>query len=125
MVMVVDDEDVLVEMVAALIEDLGLSTLVATNGEEALASLVDAPEVPILILSDVMMPRMNGFELAQAVKADPRLCGVPIVLMSAAGRPLGKHTADSFIHKPFDMDKLASLIEQYADAGHGPVSPLD
>jgi CheY-like chemotaxis protein len=111
--MVVDDEDVLVEMVAALIEDMGFQTLVATNGEDALASLVDTPEIPGLILSDVMMPRMNGVELAQAIKLHPRLQGVPIVLMSAAGRPIGMHTADGFIHKPFDLEKLVTLIENY------------
>jgi CheY-like chemotaxis protein len=114
-VMVVDDEDVLVEMLAALIEDMGLQTIVATNGEDALASLVDAPEAPALILSDVMMPRMNGVELARAIKAHPRLQGVPIVLMSAAGRPSGTHTADGFINKPFDLDTLANLIEHYVE----------
>jgi len=113
MVMVVDDEDVLVEMVAALIEDMGFQTIVATNGADALASLVDTPETPALILSDVMMPRMSGVELAQAIKSHPRLQGVPIVLMSAAGRPSGTQIADGFIHKPFDLDKLATLIENY------------
>jgi len=112
-VMVVDDEDILVEMVASLIEDLGLQTMSATNGEEALASLNAAPEAPALILSDVMMPRMNGIELARAIKSDARLRDVPVILMSAAGRPNGIHTIDGFIHKPFDLDLLANLIERY------------
>jgi CheY-like chemotaxis protein len=114
--MVVDDEDVLVEMVASLIEELGLETMVATNGEEALASLNAASEAPALILSDVMMPRMNGIELARAIKNDTRLHDVPVILMSAAGRPSGASTADGFIHKPFDLDVLANLIESYVSS---------
>jgi CheY-like chemotaxis protein len=117
-VMVVDDEDVLVEMVAALIEDLGLQPRVALNGEEALALLSMHAEPPALILSDVMMPRMNGVELARSIKHDPRLQHVPVILMSAAGRPAGTHAADGFIHKPFDMDMLADLIERYVNSEH-------
>jgi CheY-like chemotaxis protein len=117
-VMVVDDEDVLVEMVASLIEDLGLKSTIAMNGEEALALLTGVRERPALILSDVMMPRMNGVELARTVKCDPRLRDVPIILMSAAGRPAGTNIADGFIHKPFDLDMLAGLIERYVFGGH-------
>src|SRR5581483_7403145 len=111
-VMVVDDEDVLVEMFASLIEDMGLRTLIATNGQEALASLKHMQGAPALILSDVMMTQMNGIELATDVKRDPRLKDVPIILMSAAGRPTGGHLADGFIHKPFDLDLLLDLIER-------------
>ena len=112
-IMIVDDEHVLVDMVASLIEDLGLQTLVAANGQEALESLQHMQHAPALILSDVMMPRMNGVELANAVKGDPRLHNVPVILMSAAGRPVDTNVADGFIHKPFDLDLLIDLIERY------------
>jgi len=114
-VMVVDDEDVLVEMVAALIEDLGLEPTVALNGEEALKLLTTKGDPPALILSDVMMPRMGGVELARLVKRNPRLRHVPVILMSAAGRPRDNVAADDFIHKPFDMDMLADLIKRYVN----------
>ncbi len=116
-VMVVDDEDVLVEMIASLIEDMGWRILIATNGQEALTSLKHMQAAPALILSDVMMPQMNGIELATAVKRDPRLKDVPIILMSAAGRPPGANLADGFIHKPFDLDLLLDLIERYISGG--------
>lgn len=112
-VMVVDDEDVLAEMIASLIEEMGLKSLVATNGEDALEILTSGHEPPALILSDVMMPRMNGLELARTLKCDPQLKDVPIILMSAAGRPVDNHIADGFIHKPFDLDTLASTIERH------------
>lgn len=112
-VLVVGDEDVLVEMVAILLEELGYQPITATNGREALAALAAGPEPPVLIIADVMMPRMNGLELARAVKADPQLRGVPVILMSAAGRPRDDQAADGFIHKPFDLDMLAELIGLY------------
>jgi CheY-like chemotaxis protein len=112
-VMVVEDEDVLLEMIAALIEDLGYRAVIATNGREALAALEAEPEPPLLIISDVMMPQMNGVALAQAVKQHPRLQGVPIVLMSAATRPPTDGIADHFIHKPFDLDHIERIIQRY------------
>ena len=113
-VMVVDDEDVLLEMIAALIEDIGHRAVVATNGKEALAALKANPELPLLVISDVMMPQMDGIALARAIKTDPRACMVPIVLMSAASRPPQDGIADHFIHKPFDLERIEVLIEQYA-----------
>lgn len=112
-VMIVDDEDVLLEMVAALIEDLGYRAVIATNGREALAALEAESDPPLLIISDVMMPQMNGIALAQAVKTHPRFQQVPVVLMSAANRPQTQGIADHFIHKPFDLDHIERLIEQY------------
>ena len=88
-ILVVDDEYVLVEMVASLIEDLGLHSAMAANGEEALHQLLLASDQPALVISDIMMPRMSGLELAMAVKGNPRLQDVPVVLMSAAGKPSG------------------------------------
>jgi len=114
-IMIVDDENILLEMVAALIEDLGMRTLVATNGREALNALKNMQPMPALILSDVMMPQMGGIELANAVKRDPHLCRVPVILMSAAGEPASADAivADGFIHKPFDLDLLVDLIDRY------------
>lgn len=112
-VMVVDDEDVLLEMIATLIEDLGHESVSATSGQEALRYLKDGHEPPSLVISDVMMPRMNGVELLNAIRADTRLQSVPVVLMSAAGRPAHAHNASFFLHKPFELDTLADLIEQF------------
>ena len=120
-VMVVEDEDVLLDMVAALIEDTGHRPLLATNGREGLAVLRAEPEPPLLIISDVMMPLMNGIAFAKAVKADPRYRHVPIVLMSAAGQTAPAGLADHFVPKPFELEELEMLIAQYAGDG---ISPL-
>jgi CheY-like chemotaxis protein len=71
--MVVDDEDALLCMVADLIEDLGHQPLLATDGREALEVLQYAHQPPALIITDMMMPRMNGVALAETLKRDARL----------------------------------------------------
>ncbi len=113
-VLVVDDETVLLEMMAALIADLGYRVITATNGYDALAALSRETAPPDLIISDVMMPCMDGVELAREVRGSPRWRDVPVILMSAAGLPRNRHTADYFLDKPFDIDDLITLIEQHA-----------
>ncbi|MFN8505885.1 response regulator [Kouleothrix sp.] len=112
-ILIVDDEQVLVEMIASLIEDMGLHPMTAANGEEALRQLLATSQTPALVISDIMMPRMNGLELARAVKHHPGLKSVPIILMSAAGQPSSSDLADGFIPKPFDLEILSGLIEQH------------
>ncbi len=112
-VLVVDDENVLLDMIAALLEDLGYEAITALNGLEALSTLSNQENVPDLIISDVMMPRMSGVTLAQEVRGIPHLRRVPIILMSAGGCPRDVQVADYFLSKPFDLDELSVLIEQH------------
>jgi two-component system, OmpR family, response regulator VicR len=111
-VMVVDDEDVLVEMLAALVEDLGHHPIVAVNGREALAKLSSLDKAPSVIVVDIMMPQMNGLQFVEAVRSDPRYANIPIILMSAASSPKNVNGDTHFLAKPFDMQTLADLIEQ-------------
>lgn len=119
-VLIVDDEDVLLTMVAVLIEDLGHEAVTATSAREALDALAETETLPAVIIADVMMPYISGVELARHVRADPRTARVPIILMSAAGRPRDGHPADHFLNKPFDLDDLTDLITQYVGE---PVNP--
>ena len=114
-VLIVDDEDVLLHLIAALVEDLGCRALTVPDGLQALRVLADEAVVPSLVICDVMMPRLSGLALAQMIRQDMRWRNVPIILMSAAGRPRVEIAADYFLEKPFDLDELASLIEQYTE----------
>lgn len=119
-VLVVDDEDVLVEMVAMLVEDLGHQSITAANGREALNVLSDhlngGNSLPALIITDVMMPKMNGVDFTKSIRADAHLKKIPVIMMSAAGCPIDGHMADYFINKPFDLDDLANLIEKVVNS---------
>lgn len=112
-VLVVDDEDILLEMVAIVIEELGYRPILASDGYEAL-SLLDAETTPpALMISDIMMPHMNGVELVRSIRVDKRYRNMPIILMSAAHQPEDYDLADRFIPKPFELDDLEALIAHF------------
>jgi CheY-like chemotaxis protein len=121
-VLVVEDEAPVADIIRLLVEDLGHSVLIAPNGKEGL-ELVER-ERPRLVISDVMMPLMPGDELCRRIKSSPDLCGVKVVLMSAAGSRRVEGTgADAFIHKPFDLETVEDVVQQMLPDGRSPSPP--
>ena len=108
-ILVAEDEESIAGLLRALLEDEGYRVVVAGDGREALDRL--AAQRPHLVLSDVMMPRLDGRGLACAMAADPEYRAIPLVLMSAAGRAQAAgvpHAA--FLPKPFDLDALLATV---------------
>jgi CheY-like chemotaxis protein len=109
-VLVVEDERDLRETVSELLESDGYTVLQAENGREALDLANATP--PCLILLDLMMPVMSGWQLMKALAEDGRLSSTPVVIVSASHEaPLG---ADAFLAKPFDIDALLSTVGRLA-----------
>jgi signal transduction histidine kinase/DNA-binding response OmpR family regulator len=86
----------------------------ASNGKEGLAEAID--KVPDVIISDVMMPELNGFEFCKALRADLRISHIPVILLTAKTLPVNeiegyKSGADLYILKPFDNEVLSSQME--------------
>ena len=110
-ILVVDDEATIAEILRLLLNRDGIEVLVAYNGQEALEVLRE--ERPHLILSDVMMPVLDGRELCRQVRADPATSHIAILLMSAAHQMgAGEWGADAFIRKPFDLPALTELVDR-------------
>jgi two-component system, OmpR family, alkaline phosphatase synthesis response regulator PhoP len=107
-VLVVEDEYASAEMLKYILEMHGFEVRLASNGQEALESL--ARETPALILSDVMMPLVDGRELCRRVRANPSFRGIPVVLMSAAHQVVKPDCAAAFLSKPLDFDLLIETI---------------
>lgn len=89
------------------------SVVTAGNGEEALISIANA--LPSIIISDILMPRMSGLELAKIVKSDKRTCHIPVLLLTEKGTATTEIDsyrvgADDFISKPFNLDLLRHKI---------------
>ena len=111
-VLIVDDEAhirLLLEQTLDELDEAGVDILLAENGEEALEAIRE--ERPDLVLLDVMMPIMNGFEVCKTVKADPELSGTFILMLTAKGQELDRVTgaevgADLYMTKPFDPDDV-------------------
>ena len=114
-VLIADDEPNILISLEFLMKREGHQVLLARDGEEALTLI--RSERPALVLLDVMMPKKNGFEVCQAVRADDTLSGVQIVLLTAKGRDtdvaqgLGVG-ANAYVTKPFSTKDLAAKVRQ-------------
>ncbi len=110
LILVVDDEEPILSIVAEVIEEMGHQVLRAMNGREALALVKITP--PVLVLSDVMMPFMNGLELCRALKSDAATAHIVVVLMSAVAPARSEGVgADNFVQKPFSLDEIEAAVD--------------
>lgn len=111
-ILIVDDEAhirVLMEQTLEDLEDDGVELLTASNGAEALEIIQS--ENPNLVFLDVMMPKMNGFEVCQTVKGDVMTQGTYIIMLTAKGQEFDQQRgheagADLYMTKPFDPDEI-------------------
>ena len=113
-ILVVDDEAYMLRLVQFNLERAGYSVITAKDGQEALEIL--EKEKVDLIITDVMMPRIDGFELCKRVKTDARWKSYPVIMLTAmaqvADRVGGKAAgADDYITKPFHPKKLLAIVE--------------
>ena len=116
-ILVVEDNDDVREMMAVTLELEGHRVKTAVNGRDALEQLRNG-EKPSVILLDLMMPVMNGWEFRRAIEHDPALADVPVVVISAATGEIVRNTrADAFIAKPIDMDQLLDVVCDLCDGG--------
>ena len=114
-VLIVDDEPNIVISLEFLVKKEGFTVAVAADGEEALAKVAEFS--PDLILLDVMMPKKSGFEVCEALRADPSRAALKIVMLTAKGRDtevakglaLG---ADAYVTKPFSTKDLVLKVKE-------------
>jgi CheY-like chemotaxis protein len=114
-VLVVDDEPAICSLLQMVLEGEECTVEVARNGQEALR--VAATFHPDVVVSDLLMPILDGHELYAALQADPRYCEIPIIFMSTE-RPIRvgptEHPA-AIIPKPFDLDAVISTVKSVAE----------
>jgi CheY-like chemotaxis protein len=112
-ILVVDDDDAVREAVVETLEDESYSVRVARNGREAL-NLLQGGLRPCLVLLDLMMPVMNGWEFAREFGQDPGLAEIPICVITAAGpnMPIPPEAID-VVRKPLELDKLLEVVQRH------------
>jgi two-component system, OmpR family, alkaline phosphatase synthesis response regulator PhoP len=111
LLLVVDDEYTIVATLADLLREEGYDVLTAHNGRQALDLL--STSKPVCCLVDLMMPVMGGAQLIAAMRADPTLATIPVILMSAVAREehLEMHKVAAIMRKPFGLSKLLEVLE--------------
>jgi DNA-binding response OmpR family regulator len=114
-ILIVDDEPSIVISLEYLMKREGFEVSVAADGEAALAAVAAGP--PDLVILDVMMPKLNGFEVCQRLRAEPAWRGVRVLMLTAKGREselqkglsLG---ADAYVTKPFSTRDLVAEVRR-------------
>src|SRR5260370_40149312 len=110
-VLIIDDEESVREVLSRFLTKAGYEVKVAANGQEAL-QMVHSQAPPDLIVLDLMMPVMSGFEVLSALRVNSEWRRIPVVVLTATmGYSAGHLQADAVLHKPFD-----SVTEQAAGA---------
>jgi len=112
-ILISEDEPDIRDLVAFTLRFAGYEVISSTNGEEAVQ--LAKKELPDMILLDVRMPRMTGYEACKRIKADPKLKDVPIVFLSAKGQETeirdGMNAgAEEYLLKPFAPDQLTESV---------------
>ena len=112
-VLVVEDDNDLRESICAVLQDAGYSSRSAENGEVALEQA--RAERPCVILLDLMMPIMNGWEFRSEQLRDPTLSSIPVIIMTADGRAGEKARTlhADYLRKPITLDALLHLVDDY------------
>jgi DNA-binding response OmpR family regulator len=115
-VLIVEDDADLREMMAQLLTLEGFKAATVANGREALAYLHANKDQPDVILLDLMMPVMDGWEFRRKMQADPDVADVPVIVLSALDQArVSDVPADAFLKKPLDFDRLLKLVRSYCD----------
>jgi len=120
-VLIVDDDPDILDALRQIIEDEGYIVACSTNGEEALRYLRSGHR-PRLILLDLMMPVLDGWQFLDARRSDPLLSSIPVVVVSATaanfqGRgPQDQPEVNAVLSKPVALDRLLSFVETFCRA---------
>ena len=120
-ILIVDDEPSIVVPIQFLMEQQGYSVMVAENGEGALDIIYKYK--PDLILLDIMLPRIDGYEVCEIVRLDPRYRDIKIIFITAKGREveIAKGLAlgaDAYITKPFSNTDLVAKVKELLANNH-------
>jgi CheY-like chemotaxis protein len=112
-VLLVEDDIDIRQTLAEILLIEGYEVVTATNGKEGLQLLRESVQPPCLILLDLMMPVMNGWEFLEFRKGDQALATIPVVVVSARGERKSPEGAEAYIKKPVELINLLTTVKQY------------
>jgi len=112
-ILVVDDEPNIVLSLEFLLERAGFAVRTATDGEQALHAIEESP--PDVVVLDINMPRLNGYEVCERIRANPDWAGVRVLMLTARGRDVEREKglalgADDYVTKPFATQEVVDRV---------------
>jgi twitching motility two-component system response regulator PilH len=115
-ILIVEDSPTVLHIVKERLEKVGYEVLEATDGEQALQ--IASAEKPGLILLDVILPKINGYQVCRKLKAQPYTNAIPVIMLTSKAKDTDRlwgleQGADAYITKPIDADELLSVIGQF------------
>ncbi|MBK8232762.1 MAG: response regulator [Candidatus Eisenbacteria bacterium] len=119
-ILVVDDEIYIVHILEFSLTMEGYEVVTAADGEEALKKIEE--DRPDLVVLDIMMPKLDGYEVCRRIRRDEDHAQLPVILLSAKGRPVDREVglevgADDYIVKPFSPRRLLEKIRELLNRG--------
>ena len=113
-VLVVEDDEDIREVLATILHESGYSVIMARNGEEALQRLRTGTCRPCVILLDLWMPVMDGWQFREAQRKDPALAGIPVVVLSGDREAQSFDTA-AYLSKPVQFHQLVRTVARFCE----------
>lgn len=119
-ILLAEDEPNIVESLTFLLERAGFEVAIKTDGRRALDAALE--DVPDLLILDVMLPELSGYEVLRHLRADRRSENLPVLMLTAKGQRADRETAldcgaDRFITKPFSNSEVISTVKELLDEG--------
>jgi len=118
-ILIVDDEPNILLSLEFLMKQAGYEVHTSADGEDALQQIHST--IPDLVLLDINMPKRNGYEVCETVRADPKLSSVKIIMLTAKGRDVEREKglalgADDYVVKPFSTQEVVNKVNEILDA---------
>ena len=115
-VLVVDDLQSELDRISCLLQNAGIDVVKAQDGEEAIRKIQE--EIPDLVILDVIMPRVNGFEVIRELRDDDKTRSLPVIICTQKNTDIDKIWgmeigADAYVTKPFDSQQLLNIVQRF------------
>jgi len=117
-ILLIEDEDIMIDLLEKKLSQEGYKVVVAKDGEEGLRKMKEMESKPDLILLDIIMPKMGGFEVMEEMQKDPQLREIPVIIISNSGQPVELDKAkklgakDWLIKTEFDPKEVIEKVKR-------------
>jgi len=117
-ILLIEDEDIIIDLLEKKLSQEGYKVVVAKDGEEGLRKMKEMEPKPDLILLDIIMPKMGGFEVMEEMQKDPQLREIPVIIISNSGQPVELDKAkklgakDWLIKTEFDPKEVIEKVKR-------------